>query len=102
MYKIVPWRFDFDKKEHNCAGIAFIQGDSAGGSELIEQTLILLGHTQTEWNLSFWQWKSANTLILLSFIFDFPFQDDIESVILMGGGTRVPEVQELLLKAAGK
>ena len=24
---------------HNCAGIAFIQGDSAGGSKLIEQTL---------------------------------------------------------------
>ena len=33
-------RCDFDKKErHNCAGIAFIQGDSAGSSKLIEQTL---------------------------------------------------------------
>ena len=26
-------------KGHNCAGIAIIQGDSAGGSKLIEQTL---------------------------------------------------------------
>ena len=28
------------RKSHNCAGIAFIQGDSAGGSKLIEQNLI--------------------------------------------------------------
>ena len=28
------------RKSHNCAGIAFIQGDSTGGSILIEQTLI--------------------------------------------------------------
>ena len=28
------------RKSHNCAGIAFIQGDSAGGSKLIEQTLL--------------------------------------------------------------
>ena len=28
-----------ERKSHNCAGIAFIQGDSAGGSKLIEQTL---------------------------------------------------------------
>ena len=27
------------RKSHNCAGIAFIRGDSAGGSKLIEQTL---------------------------------------------------------------
>ena len=27
------------RKSHNCAGITFIQGDSAGGSKLIEQTL---------------------------------------------------------------
>ena len=27
------------RKSHNCAGIAFIQGDSAGGSKLIEKTL---------------------------------------------------------------
>ena len=27
------------RKSHNCAEIAFIQGDSAGGSKLIEQTL---------------------------------------------------------------
>ena len=27
------------KKSHNCAGIAFIRGDSAGGSKLTEQTL---------------------------------------------------------------
>ena len=27
------------RKNHNCSGIAFIQGDSAGGSKLIEQTL---------------------------------------------------------------
>ena len=26
------------RKSHNCAGIEFIQGDSAGGSKLIEQT----------------------------------------------------------------
>ena len=29
------------RKSHNWAGIAFIQGDSAGGSKLIEQTLII-------------------------------------------------------------
>ena len=28
------------RKSHNCSGIAFIQGDSAGGSKLIEQTII--------------------------------------------------------------
>ena len=27
------------RKSHNCAGIVFIQGDYAGGSKLIEQTL---------------------------------------------------------------
>ena len=27
------------RKSHNCSGIAFIQGDSAGDSKLIEQTL---------------------------------------------------------------
>ena len=27
------------RKSHNCAGIAFIKGDSAGGSKLTEQTL---------------------------------------------------------------
>ena len=27
------------RKSHNCTGIAFIQGDSAGSSKLIEQTL---------------------------------------------------------------
>ena len=29
------------RKSHNCAGITFIQGDSAGGSKLIEQTIAL-------------------------------------------------------------
>ena len=28
------------RRNHNCPGIAFIQKDSAGGSKLIEQTLI--------------------------------------------------------------
>ena len=28
------------RKSHNCAGISFIQGDSAGGSKLIEQTVV--------------------------------------------------------------
>ena len=28
------------RKSHNCSGIAFIQVDSAGGSNLIEQTII--------------------------------------------------------------
>ena len=28
------------RKSHNCSGIAFIQGDSAGGSKLIEQTIL--------------------------------------------------------------
>ena len=28
------------RKSHNCAGIAFIQGNSADGSKLIEQTLL--------------------------------------------------------------
>ena len=32
------------RKSHNCAGIAFIQGDSAGGSKLIEQTLQRSGY----------------------------------------------------------
>ena len=30
------------RKSHNCAGTAFVQGDSAGGSKLTEQTLILV------------------------------------------------------------
>ena len=29
----------FTRKSHNCAGTAFVQGNSAGGSKLIEQTL---------------------------------------------------------------
>lgn len=29
-------------------------------------------------------------------------QDEIEQVILVGGATRVPKVQEVLLKAVGK
>lgn len=29
-------------------------------------------------------------------------QEDIEHVILVGGATRVPKVQEVLLKAVGK
>ena len=28
------------REEHNCTGTAFVQGDSAGGSKLIEQTLL--------------------------------------------------------------
>ena len=28
------------RKSHNCAGTAFVQGHSAGGSKMIEQTLI--------------------------------------------------------------
>ena len=30
------------RKSHNCSGIAFIQGDSEGGSKLIEQTITSL------------------------------------------------------------
>ena len=30
------------RKSHNCAGTAFVQGDSAGGSKLIEQTMRFL------------------------------------------------------------
>ena len=30
------------RKSHNCSGIAFIQGESAGGSKLIEQTIPVL------------------------------------------------------------
>ena len=30
------------RKSHNCSRIAFIQGDSVGGSKLIEQTLLSL------------------------------------------------------------
>ena len=30
------------RKSHNCDGIAFTQGDSAGGSKFMEQTLQLL------------------------------------------------------------
>ena len=29
------------RKSHDCSGIAFMQGDSAGGSKLIEQTIIM-------------------------------------------------------------
>ena len=36
----MPRKSDFDKKEPNCAEIAFIQRDAAGGSKLIEQTLL--------------------------------------------------------------
>ena len=39
------------RKSHNCSGIAFIQGDSAGGSKLIEQTIksvqLALSHLQS-------------------------------------------------------
>ena len=37
MYKIVPV---LTRKGHDCSGIAFIQGDSGGGSKLIEQTIL--------------------------------------------------------------
>ena len=29
----------FTRKRHNCAGTAFVQGDSVGGSKLTEQSL---------------------------------------------------------------
>ena len=32
----------FTRKSHNCAGTAFVQGDSVGGSKLTEQTLMAL------------------------------------------------------------
>ena len=31
----------FTRKSHNCAGTAFVQGDSVGGSKLTEQTFFL-------------------------------------------------------------
>ena len=34
------------RKTHNCSGIAFIQGDSAGGSKLIEQSILKDGLVQ--------------------------------------------------------
>lgn len=40
---------------------------------------------------------------MLSHVTFFLFlQDEIEQVILVGGATRVPKVQEVLLKAVGK
>ena len=30
------------RKSHNCAETAFVQGDSAGGSKLTEQTLLVM------------------------------------------------------------
>ena len=35
------------RKNHNCSGIGFIQGDSAGGSKMIEQTIVSLVHYRT-------------------------------------------------------
>ena len=32
----------FTRKSHNCAGTAFVHGDSVGGSKLTEQNLIVL------------------------------------------------------------
>ena len=40
-------KMHFHKKEPNCSGTAFVQGDSAGGSKLIEQTLSILDPTMT-------------------------------------------------------
>ena len=42
MYKIVPEDLILTRKSHNCAGIAFSQGDSAGDSKLTEQTLSMI------------------------------------------------------------
>lgn len=39
--------------------------------------------------------------MLSEFLYFFQ-QEDIEQVILVGGATRVPKVQEVLLKAVGK
>lgn len=39
---------------------------------------------------------------MLSRVTLFLLQDEIEQVILVGGATRVPKVQEVLLKAVGK
>lgn len=38
----------------------------------------------------------------LNFVIWHCAQDEIEQVILVGGATRVPKVQEVLLKAVGK
>ena len=38
------------RKSHNCSGIAFIQGDSAGGSKLIEQTLNTVRFAASQFN----------------------------------------------------
>ena len=36
------------RKSHNCAGTAFVQGDSAGGSKLIEQTLLYVANCKLD------------------------------------------------------
>ena len=41
-------------------------------------------------------------LELVMDVWKFVFQDEISEVILMGGGTRAPLVQEILLKTTGK
>ena len=37
----------FTRKSHNCAGTAFVQGDSARGSKLIEQILQVSSNSYT-------------------------------------------------------
>ena len=39
------------RKSHNCAGTVFVQGESAGGSKLIEQTLTRLLGTEVTYFL---------------------------------------------------
>lgn len=45
--------------------------------------------------------ENSEQTVLQLWIWIYP-QEEIEQVILVGGSTRVPKVQEVLLKAVGK
>ena len=80
------------RKGYSCTGIAFIQGDSAGGSKLIEQTLMAGGIFDNSWQakctLSNCQYSRGSqikkkTLFYLTYCFIYYFPKNWMSQFLI-------------------
>ena len=65
VYKNVSRRSALTRESHNCAGIGFIQGDSAGGSKLVEQTLSI-SIVLSDFNIILSLWIIFNVLNIKS------------------------------------
>ena len=82
----------FTRKSHNCAGTAFVQGDSAGGSKLTEQTL-----NQYAWFAWFDMDENLNHKVNSKYHDIIDFSEVRENPTGGGGGTLSVEVISMLI-----